>query len=364
MEVHNGWGRAFPAVVTTGAVYFGSFDGHYYAVDRVTGKEKWRFKTGGEQWMGAKGYWGMKPSDQYMEDLWDFYLSSPILDSTPDGTTLYFGSSDGTVYALNPDTGTERWKFKTSGSIHSSPALYGGVVYIGSWDAHLYALDAKSGALKWKFKTGGDVGMTGILSSPTIHNGLVYFGARDAKFYALSAETGELRWTYDANGSWIMSTAAVRGNFVYTTTSDSFLFVALDAATGAEQFRFKANGYVFSSPALVGNTAFFGDFTGKMFAVDLSSKGTSSREFVTPARKEYSKSLLKDDFLDFGYLAAGGDFSFYKTSSDVMKKLYKLGPIVSSPVVDEDVIYFGSADGYVYAVKLQIDRPGSAQQGH
>ena len=67
------------AAVYKNVVYFGSFDGFYYAVNTTTGKLKWKFKTGGEKKVGAKGLWTMKPADRYMDDLFDFFLSSPVI---------------------------------------------------------------------------------------------------------------------------------------------------------------------------------------------------------------------------------------------------------------------------------------------
>lgn len=335
-------------------VYFGSFDGYYYAVDINTGKEKWKFKTGGEKRVGAKGYWDMKPADMYMEDPWDCFLSSPVIDMNDKELTLYFGSSNGNLYAVNANNGVLKWKFATNGIIHTSPALYNGTVYIGSWDTYLYAIDAKTGKGKWKFKTGSEsINMSGIQSSPTVIDGMVYFGARDAHLYALNAETGELIWKYFADNSWIISTAAVKNNMVYVGTSDSFLFLALDAKSGKEKFRFKANGYIFSSPAIAGTTAYFGDFTGKLFALDLSSEGKKWTEFSTENRKKNAVTVLNKDTLDFQYTAKGDDLYMYANNVKVMNEFYTLGSIVSSPSVSNNVIYFGSADGYLYALKLQ-----------
>ena len=44
----------------------------------------------------------------------------------------------------------------TGDVIHSSPAYADQTVYFGSWDSYLYALNAADGKLKWKFKTGID----------------------------------------------------------------------------------------------------------------------------------------------------------------------------------------------------------------
>ncbi|MDE0505902.1 MAG: PQQ-binding-like beta-propeller repeat protein, partial [Candidatus Poribacteria bacterium] len=47
-----------------------------------------------------------------------------------------------------------RWKFKTGGPIHASPIIVDGTVYVGSTDGTLYALDAKRWGVKWTFRSG------------------------------------------------------------------------------------------------------------------------------------------------------------------------------------------------------------------
>lgn len=181
-------------------VYFESLDGYFYALDFTTGQRKWKFKTGGEKRIGDTSYWGMKPAGMYMEDPWDCFLSSPIVDNSSKDPIVYFGSSDGNLYAVNAKDGSSLWKFKAKSSIHTSPALYKGILYFGSWDTYFYAVNAKTGKELWKFKTGEQVAMSGIQASAIVEKGIVYFGARDAHMYALDAYNGNLIWKYDARG--------------------------------------------------------------------------------------------------------------------------------------------------------------------
>ena len=338
-------------------VYVGSMDGYYYALDIITGKQKWRFKTGGEKPVGDTSYWGMKPAGIYMEDPWDCFLSSPVAGKGSKGITVYFGSSDGNLYAVNAKDGSLKWKFKTNGSIHASPALQNGIIYIGSWDTYLYAVNAESGKELWKFKTGGQMAMTGIQASATVENGVVYFGTRDAHLYALNAGNGDLVWTYDAQNSWIISSAVIKDGVLYAGTSDSYLLLALDIKTGKEKYRFKTNGYVFGTPAIAGSTAYFGDFTGKMYSLDLSSGGKIYGSFSTALRRKNATAVLKNDTLDFVYAAREMDLSLYASTKKVMDGFYSLGSIVSSPAVTGGVIYFGSSDGYLYALHVKDKQP-------
>ena len=104
----------------------------------------------------------------------DKIRSSPAIG--PDGT-IYVGSDDGKVYAVQPD-GTKEWEFETGGAVSSSPVVgyFGGVlrIYVGSEDKKVYAIDS-DGKEQWNFETGGI-----ISSSPAISNsGIIYVGSEE-----------------------------------------------------------------------------------------------------------------------------------------------------------------------------------------
>jgi eukaryotic-like serine/threonine-protein kinase len=63
-----------------------------------------------------------------------------------------------------------KWSFKTGGPIVSSAAMADGVVYIASYDGFLYAIDQETGKEKWKYKS-----RMPIASSPGRRNGLLCF---------------------------------------------------------------------------------------------------------------------------------------------------------------------------------------------
>ena len=94
--------------------------------------------------------------------------------------TIYIGSFDDKLYAINPN-GTLKWKYSTGSYLKSSPVIGSdGTIYLGSWDYNLYALSS-NGILKWKY-TAGD----SITSSPAIgSDGTLYFGCYDDNLYAL-----------------------------------------------------------------------------------------------------------------------------------------------------------------------------------
>ena len=61
--------------------------------------------------------------------------------------------------------GVKKWEFLTGGFVESSPAIGGdGTVYIGSDDGNLFALDPSNGLLKWAYKAGGSVFSTAAIA--------------------------------------------------------------------------------------------------------------------------------------------------------------------------------------------------------
>ena len=382
------------AIVTSpavhdGVVYIGSMSGHLYALDQQTGKEKWNFKsrmpiasspavadgtvffvssagslaaidaaTGQPKWVfvaeherkfEAKGMHGYPPAAQTMPDAWDVYTSSPAV---VDGK-VYFGSGDGNVYAVDAKSGVLQWKFATGNVVHASPAVAGGVVFIGSFDGNLYALDAATGQQKWMFAGGQDDAthnQVGFQSSPAVVDGIVYVGCRDAHVYAIDAATGRKKWDYPTSKSWVNGTPAVRDGRVYVGTSDSSRFMALDARTGRLAFNFDAKSYVFSSAALAGELAYFGSHNGKLHAVNAKT-GQQAWEFQTEGSKtdpcHLSECRRQPE--------PGGVRARIRRFPGHVRRFLPLhvgiGAIMGSPVVDQGVLYVGSMDGNLYALR-------------
>jgi outer membrane protein assembly factor BamB len=329
-----------------GTVYFGSYDGKFYAVDAASGQLKWKFAAPGERRFAAKHIHGAIPEGETMPDPFDLYLSSPMVY----GGAVYFGSGDGNVYALDAASGTLNWKFQTGDVVHASPAIADGTVFVGSWDSYFYAIDAATGKEKWKFKTGEDheiYNQVGIQSSAAVVDSVVYFGCRDSNLYAVDARNGEKKWAYNNKGSWVITSPAVKDGKVYFATSDSALFHAVDAKSGAELFSLKFTWPIFSSPAIAGDVLYFGSDDGKLRAIDLKTQKTAW-EFQTEGSKQNLAALSKPDGTP-NYAAVFTE-NFFDNMVIAVNKLYEVGMIFSSPVVVDNVIYFGSMDGNLYAI--------------
>lgn len=335
-------------VVAMGKVMFLSMDGYFYAVSQSDGKLIWKFKTKGETKFNVKDYY----NGSFKPDFWDFYLSSAIVNNN----IVYFGSSDANIYALNVESGEKVWNYKTGGGVHSSPALYDNSLLVGAWDSRIYCLDVKNGLEKWTYTTGRDTTnyiFLGIQASPSIADGIAYIGSRDSKVYALNVRTGDTLWSMDKfNGSWMPSSAAIGKDNIYIGSSDSSSFFSINKKTGKINYATKTNSYTFSSPAIDTEMAYIGSANGRLFGVDLD-KGDIKWVFQTIGNKNDTIEAFnqdgKMDLQRMKKLTEGIDDM--PTLSSLYSDIFiGVGAILSSPIIEHQVIYFGSSDGYIYAV--------------
>jgi outer membrane protein assembly factor BamB len=212
------WWEGNPAIGPGGLIYVGNTGGAAYAIN-PDGTQRWATPRGQSVWTtpafgrgseSGNSFWGSVDLFAFSLDpngrlRWQtftpgYVTSSPALGS--DGT-VYVGSFDHRLYALDPDTGQVRWSFLTDAHIYGSPALGSSpqgetsAIYIGSADGSVYALDP-GGRPLWRYDTGDP-----IRSSPVVGQGprgagqIVYVGSSNGRLYALDAATGKRRWSFD-----------------------------------------------------------------------------------------------------------------------------------------------------------------------
>lgn len=333
--------------VANGTVYAGSYDGKFYALNAQTGAVRWKFSTEGERRFEAKGIHGLEPKHQTIADQYDVFLSSPVVVAK----SVYFGSGDGNLYALDAEVGELKWKFKTGDVIHASPAYADGVLYVGSWDSYFYAVDAATGKEKWRFHGGEDPlihNQVGFQSSAAVVDGVVYVGCRDSNLYALDAATGKEKWRFNNEMSWVISSPAVSQGSVIFATSDSSLYHVVDAATGSSAVRQQDKAYMFSSPTVAGDVVLTGVLNGTLVARDLKS-GELLWDFQTEASKQNKGWVLTRD------RKFNSPMLYYSNWREApmvaTERQFNIGAIFSSSLVMNGVVYFGSTDGNLYAIE-------------
>ncbi len=166
--------------------------------------------------------------------------------------TLFLGTADNFLLAVDATNGTELWRFEAEHSIWAQPVYKDGVLYVVSLDKKLYALNAETGALEWELAFGGS-----IANKPSVGADLLYLGTFDNKLHAVDVATGAERWAVDTGG-WAWSGPALADGVVYAADLEGNLY-ALDAESGAEIWSKKETGLgeVQASPVVINEMVIF-----------------------------------------------------------------------------------------------------------
>ncbi|KAB2921838.1 MAG: PQQ-binding-like beta-propeller repeat protein [Bacteroidetes bacterium] len=319
--------RSTPCV--DGSVLYLNAGGALTALDAASGAVRWRFATKGEKIYTPYGYA-------------DYYQSSPVVR---DGT-VYFGSGDGHLYAVNAKNGALRWKFNTGDVVHASPVLDSARVYIGAFNGVMYALEKSTGKEVWRFKTvghrffpKGEVQGTAALS-----DGLVTVGARDYNIYALDAAKGYAHWNRTFPRGWALSLTA-DDTALYTGTSDDDVIVAFEAGTGTELWRTDLRFNTFGRAALDDSLLYIGTLLGQVHALDRRT-GRIAATFLTEGfRNNHARFFSHPDSISKARF-----YSIVQSPEGYIEGLYALGAIFSDVLRTGSSLIVTSTDGRVYCL--------------
>ena len=218
----------------------------------------------------------LRALDRYTGDiLWAFALQGEESERAVYGTpavaddTLYLGGYDAVLYALSLE-GDVKWRERVAGPIVGGPTVVDNLVLVGSGDedsteGNLYAFETEGGFQQWRFRTEGKV-----WSTPAVADGVVYVGSLDHNIYAVSLEDGSLVWKFATNGAVAAKPVVARGR-VYVGSFDSVLY-AIDTATGEEVWRFEeASNWYWTHVIIAGDTLYAPSLDGNLYALDIDT---------------------------------------------------------------------------------------------
>lgn len=223
-----------------------------FALDKTTGKQRWQkpFEAGGKVWSNLVFsdntlYFGSLDHNVYAlntntgELRWPPFATNSAIAATPliVGDTLYIGSFDKGFYAIDSATGKPRWSapFQGDGWFWARAIEDKGRIYVGNMAGKVYAIDSKNGKMAWSSPFEAQ---SAIRSSPVVIDGVLIIASTNGQIYGLNAETGKMQWPvpYKVGGEVVTDLAAA-GNIVYIHTADGTLY-GLEAATGSAKLTF------------------------------------------------------------------------------------------------------------------------------
>lgn len=221
------------------------------------------------------------------------------------------------------------WHYQTDGHVASAAAVAEGIVYVGSDDGSLHAIDARTGDGLWKLPTGGP-----IRTRPAVHRGIVVVKSDDGRLHAASATTGGMAWARPV-GARVQTSLAAGEGFVFA--ADGAALIALDIATGREEWRFDHAAGFEVTPTYANGRVYAGAFDGTFFAIEAASGTVGwSLRFDSPISSE---ATVADGVV---YVAVGRQLVAIDDSAGMVRWTSAAGDIVRAAPA--------AADGHVYVL--------------
>lgn len=287
---------------------------------------RWEFKTGDKRSRGIEG--------------------APAIV----GGVAYLATLDKNLYAIDVETGKEKWKTKL-GYMKASPAVKDGKVYVGDLEGKFYCVSAADGKTLWTFEANGE-----IQASANFHGSNVVFGSHDSNLYCLNPK-GEKVWATAVDGP-INAATAVVGDTVFATGCNDGILHVIDAKTGKETGTIDLGGQSVATAAVANDRVYVSMVSNQVVAADLKAKKTLWA-FEAAARQQpfHSSPAVAD-----GLVVAGSrDNKVYAIDAKTGKEVWSFataGQVDASPVVVGGRVYVGSLseDGNFYVLDLKTGK--------
>lgn len=189
---------------------------------------------------------GKKSYLEYSEFKGKSFSSAPYFCDN----SIFIGSEDGHVHELtlakqdNIAFLQKKWSFAAQDAVTTTPICANDTLYFGSADGNMYAIDFARRRLKWNVKTGG-----AIHCRPTIHKDAIYFGNDDRQIYAVDLN-GKPLWRKQLTGKVIASPTVIGENICFVSVAGEVMSIS---PQGKTMWRMYVPGTISTSPVKVGD---------------------------------------------------------------------------------------------------------------
>ena len=300
--------------------------------------------------------------------LWDRDTGVPEIGATP--AVAYgrvFVTTMRGLVALDARTGDVLWNASAARGF-SSPAVFDESVFVGSSNGSVYRLNATDGSIEWATPLLAETGFSGITSSPTVAFDSVFIGTFNetggpGEVVSLWASNGTVRWRVRTGSVHFSSPAYADGSVYvgvagrYNTTSQitfdpPYGVIALDAATGDEEWFFETSGSISASPAVTGSYLVVPSKDGNVYAVERSD-GSEVWRSAVGAGVSSASVWAGTAFVGGGSFSSAGRISALNLSTGLERWSFAPnGPVQASVTYSDGKIFFATntAQGTVYAV--------------
>ena len=242
-----------------------------------------------------------------------------------------------------PKPGEIVWKFRTGGWIEGAPLAADGTVYIGSQDRSLYALNAATGEVEWEYEAGGGISADAVAAGDAI-----IAADLDGRIHAVDRETGARIWT-TAPASRIWGKVSANENSAFAANKDGHV-IAASLEDGSESWRFEAQEAIYGGAAVVGNSVLATSRDSWVYSIDAQN---GALKWKTEMRGGSDSPPI---FANGLAIVGSWDDRLYAMNAATGANVWNFwagGAIAESAAASENAVFFGADDGYAYSVSLE-----------
>ena len=277
-------------------------------------------------------------------------FSSPVTT----GRTIYVCNCEGKIFKINrSDDRPRELESVGGGKFLSTPALHLDTLYAGCSDGKLYAVDCLQG--KKSVVTSGNSPMN---SSPVIARQILYAcnEAGDIFRIPLNREVESsvpVPATYSIKERVVAAPAADE-NFLYVATTEGWLHQFKISGEGVEPAgRFQAKAAIFCSPALTDDAIIFGDNAGNLYVLNKESLDAQPNFPIAGFNGIYSSPVVHNGAIVFGSDNGVHAVNVADGQSKWKEPVKTKEPVVSSPVIANEMVFVGSQDKGFYGIDFE-----------
>lgn len=277
-------------------------------------------------------------------------------------STVFFGTENGEVFALNESDGSVKWRTPVTGEVLAPPAIDEGIVIVNTVAGLLIALDAESGEIKWQNES--DVPALSLrgISGPAASNGGAIVGTASGRLVVNIIDSGLTAWEQQiakpAGATEldrivdIDSTPLVFLGNIYAVSYGGAL-ASVEIRTGQVVWNREYASY--RDLTLEGNRLFVSDINSNIYAVDRRN-GVELWSNSELRRRELTSAVPTR-----GYVAAGdkwGFLHFFDQNDGKYVARISIGGddedrgIYTTPVAFEDKLLVQRRDGDLFLLQI------------
>lgn len=295
-----------------------------------------------------------KNNSSEKEDKLQAVYGAPVV---ADGA-IYMTSYSGGVFALDAATGKPKWTMKSgiSGDVVGGAGVGEGHVAFGTTDGHFYVLDASDGKPAANWPSSGVKLADGVWATPLIQGDVLYIATMGGDLYAYSLSKGPAQplWSepfQTTGGGAIPDIAALDDTHLFVPSINRHVYVldVSDTAAPKVQVDFTASDWVWTRPAFQDNIMYFGDFSGHVYAVDITAGPNGKMVWDQPGDTDGNRVKAAPAIVDTVLIVADRNptVRFFDLQTG---KLLNSVPIDGSGTIRADVVAY-DGDGYIVTTK-------------